>query len=134
MGFLRTHRRTAVCIRALLLGVSFTTFACHAQDSNSARVLTPEEAVRVQNMAYLRVMQDKCPFSKQVADDFGFISMIIGMQMAPIGKSDMDAAMVKAEVIADKNIALSKDVACERAEEVVRKLGEAIGRDLKSGR
>jgi hypothetical protein len=63
MGFMRTRRRTAVCIRTLLLGMSFTTFACHAQDSNPARVLTPEEAVRVQNLAYLRVMQDKCPGS-----------------------------------------------------------------------
>jgi hypothetical protein len=60
--------------------------------------------------------------------------MIIGMQMAPIGKSDMDAAMVKAEAIADKNFAVSKDVACERAEAAVRKFGEAVGSASASGR
>jgi hypothetical protein len=118
----------------LLAGSLATALACHAQESSANRSPNPEELELLQHLTYLRVMQDRCPFSKTVADQFGFVSMVVGMQMAKVGESQLDAMMIESQARADKDIASSKDEACERAEKAVRMMGDALGNAANGGR
>jgi hypothetical protein len=111
----------------MLAGSLAIPLACHAQESNANRPPSQEERELLQHLTYLRVMQDKCPFSKTVADEFGFVSMVVGMQMAKVGESELDAIMRESQLRADKDVAASKDAACERAEKAVGMMGVALG-------
>ena len=116
--------------RLLLAGSLATALACHAQESSANRSPNPEELELLQHLTYLRVMQDRCPFSKTVADQFGFVSMVVGMQMSKVSESQLDGIMRESQVRADKDVAASKNAACGRAEKAVGMMGEAIGNSV----
>jgi hypothetical protein len=114
----------------LLAGSLGITFACHAQETSPNRPTAQEEVEMLQHLTYLRVMQDKCPFSKSTADQFGFVSMVVGMQMSKVSESQLDGIMRESQVRADKDVAASKNAACGRAEKAVGMMGEAIGNSV----